>query len=134
MTHAAHHAFVTGFNTIALVSVAVAALGAVAAYALVRPRDFVGAGHPTQALSEPAPAHHDLVVPDRITPPIPDTLSNQDALPLRAGATANAGLDPSGATHPLVAKNRDPSLAGGLRAAGPILTPQPTDFTKGWKG
>ena len=34
----------TGFNTIALVTVAVAAVGAVAAYALVRPRDFVGAG------------------------------------------------------------------------------------------
>jgi hypothetical protein len=44
VTNAAHHAFVTGFNTIALVTVAVAAVGAVAAYALVRPRDFVGAG------------------------------------------------------------------------------------------
>jgi hypothetical protein len=33
---AAHHAFVTGFNTIALVSVAVAAVGCVAGYALVR--------------------------------------------------------------------------------------------------
>jgi hypothetical protein len=32
---AAHHAFVTGFNTIALVSVAVAAVGCVAGYALV---------------------------------------------------------------------------------------------------
>jgi hypothetical protein len=38
---AAHHAFVTGFNTIALVSVVVAAVGSVAGYALVRPRDFV---------------------------------------------------------------------------------------------
>jgi hypothetical protein len=40
---AAHHAFVTGFNTIAMVSVAVAAVGCVAGYALVRSRDFVGA-------------------------------------------------------------------------------------------
>ena len=36
---AAHHAFVTGFNTIAMVSVAVAAVGSVAGYALVRSRD-----------------------------------------------------------------------------------------------
>ena len=41
---AAHHAFVTGFNTIALVSVAVAAIGSVAGYVLVRSRDFVVAG------------------------------------------------------------------------------------------
>jgi hypothetical protein len=43
----AHHAFVTDFHTIALVSVAVAAVGSVAGYALVRSRDFVvapGAG------------------------------------------------------------------------------------------
>ena len=42
---AAHHAFVTGFNTVALVSVAVAG------YALVRSRDFVGA----DAAAAPAP-------------------------------------------------------------------------------
>jgi hypothetical protein len=52
---AAHHAFVTGFNTIALMSVAVAAVGAVAGYALVRPRDFVVAGGPAPAPPEPAP-------------------------------------------------------------------------------
>jgi hypothetical protein len=38
---AAHHAFVTGFNTIAMVTVAVAAVGSVAGYVLVRSRDFV---------------------------------------------------------------------------------------------
>jgi hypothetical protein len=52
---AAHHAFVTGFNTIALVSVAVAAVGSVAGYALVRPRDFV-VGGPAAAPPEPARA------------------------------------------------------------------------------
>jgi hypothetical protein len=40
---------VTGFNTIALVSVAVAAVGTVAAYALVRSRDFVTGGRPAPA-------------------------------------------------------------------------------------
>jgi predicted MFS family arabinose efflux permease len=50
---AAHHAFVTGFNTIALVSVAVAAVGCVAGYALVRSRDFVGGGRPAAAPPEP---------------------------------------------------------------------------------
>jgi hypothetical protein len=45
---------VTGFNAIALVSVAVAAVGCVAAYALVRSRDFVGA--PAGAAPEPARA------------------------------------------------------------------------------
>jgi Major Facilitator Superfamily len=49
LVDAAHHAFVTGFNAIALVSVAVAAVGSVAGYALVRPRDFVGAGSPAAA-------------------------------------------------------------------------------------
>jgi hypothetical protein len=49
VVHAAHHAFVTGFNTIALVSVAVAAVGSVAGYALVRSRDFVAAGRPAAA-------------------------------------------------------------------------------------
>jgi EmrB/QacA subfamily drug resistance transporter len=53
--HAAHHAFVTSFNTIALVSVAVAAVGAVAGYVLVRPRDFVGSARPAAAPAEPAP-------------------------------------------------------------------------------
>jgi hypothetical protein len=52
---AAHHAFVTGFNAIALVSVVVAAVGSVAGYALVRPRDFVAAGDPAPA-PEPAQA------------------------------------------------------------------------------
>ena len=54
VANAAHHAFVTGFNTIARVSVAVAAAGAVAGYALVRSRDFVGAGGPAPAPPEPA--------------------------------------------------------------------------------
>jgi hypothetical protein len=56
LAHAAHHAFVTGFNTIAMVSVAVAAVGAVAGYALVRQRDFVVGGRPTAARPEPQPA------------------------------------------------------------------------------
>jgi hypothetical protein len=55
LAHAAHHAFVTGFNTIALVSVAVAAVGAVAGYALVRSRDFVAGGGPAAA-APPEPA------------------------------------------------------------------------------
>jgi len=53
---AAHHAFVRGFNTIALVSVAVAAVGSVAGYALVRSRDFVAGGGPAAAPPEPARA------------------------------------------------------------------------------
>src|SRR6516162_3986978 len=53
---AARHAFVTGFNTIALVSVAIAAVGAVAGYALVRSRDFVAAGGPAPAPPKPAAA------------------------------------------------------------------------------
>jgi hypothetical protein len=40
---AAHHAFVTGFNTIALVSVAVAAVGSVAGYP-PEPGAVVGGG------------------------------------------------------------------------------------------
>ena len=52
----AHHAFVTGFNTIAMVSVAVAAVGSVAGYALVRSRDFVGSGGPAAPPPEPQPA------------------------------------------------------------------------------
>jgi hypothetical protein len=56
VAHAAHHAFVTGFNTIALVSVAVAAVGSVAGYALVRSRDFVGGGDQAAAPPEPARA------------------------------------------------------------------------------
>ena len=57
VVHAAHHAFVTGFNTIAMVSVAVAAVGAVAGYALVRSRDFVTGGSPAAAPPEPTRAH-----------------------------------------------------------------------------
>ena len=53
VVHAAHHAFVTGFNTIALVGVAVAAVGSVAGYALVRSRDFVTGGGPAAAPPEP---------------------------------------------------------------------------------
>jgi hypothetical protein len=52
--HAAHHAFMTGFNTIAMMSVAVAAMGAAAGYALLRSRDFVDSGHPTPAPPQPA--------------------------------------------------------------------------------
>jgi hypothetical protein len=54
VTQAAHHAFITGFNTVALVSVAVAAVGCVAGYALVRSRDFVAGGGPAAAPPEPA--------------------------------------------------------------------------------
>jgi EmrB/QacA subfamily drug resistance transporter len=49
LVHAAHHAFVMGFNTIALMSVAVAAVGAISGYALVRPRDFVTSAGPAMA-------------------------------------------------------------------------------------
>ncbi len=69
VANAAHHAFVTGFNTIALVSVIVAALGALAGYALVRPRDFVGAGSPPAAPPEPARTRHDFDVAGRGAPP-----------------------------------------------------------------
>jgi hypothetical protein len=47
---------VTGFNTIAMVTVAVAAVGSVAGYALVRSRDFVGVGAPAPPEPEPEPA------------------------------------------------------------------------------
>jgi hypothetical protein len=56
VVHAAHHAFVTGFNTVALVSVGVAAVGSLAGYALVRSRDFVVAPATAAAPPEPAPA------------------------------------------------------------------------------
>jgi hypothetical protein len=56
VVHVAHHAFVTGFNTIALVSVAVAAVGSVAGYALVRSRDFVVTPEAAAAPPEPQPA------------------------------------------------------------------------------
>jgi hypothetical protein len=56
VVNAAHHAFVSGFNTIAMVTVAVAAVGSVAGYALVRSRDFVGVGAPAAAPPEQAPA------------------------------------------------------------------------------
>src|SRR5262249_26959311 len=49
LVQAAHHAFVTGFNTIALVSVAVAAVGALAGYALVPPRGLVTRADPALA-------------------------------------------------------------------------------------
>ena len=55
VANAAHHAFVTGFNIIALVSVAVAAV--VAGYVLVRSRDFVPpAATPAPVPPEPARA------------------------------------------------------------------------------
>jgi hypothetical protein len=44
------------FNTIALVSVAVGAVGSAAGYALVRSRDFVAGGGPEAAPPEPARA------------------------------------------------------------------------------
>ena len=46
----------TGFNTIAMVTVVVAAVGSVAGYALVRSRDFVGAPDAAAAPPEPAGA------------------------------------------------------------------------------
>jgi hypothetical protein len=52
----AHHAFVTGFNTIELVSVAVATVGSVAGYALVRSRDFVAVGGPAPEPAQAAPS------------------------------------------------------------------------------
>jgi hypothetical protein len=64
VVEAAHHAFVTGFNTIALVSVAVAAVGSVAGYALVRSRDFVVGGGPAAAPPEPSRAQAAVGVPD----------------------------------------------------------------------
>jgi hypothetical protein len=70
VVNAARHAFVTGFNTIALVSVIVAALGAVAGYALVRSRDFVGAGRPAAAPPGPPPAHRDSHVAARGAPEV----------------------------------------------------------------
>jgi hypothetical protein len=56
LAKAAHHAFVTGFNTIALISVAVAAIGSVAGYVLVRQRDFVPVGAPASAPPMPTRA------------------------------------------------------------------------------
>jgi hypothetical protein len=55
VVQAAHHAFVTSFNAIAPMSVAVAALGSLAGYALVRPRDFVAVGGPAAAPPKPKP-------------------------------------------------------------------------------
>jgi hypothetical protein len=46
----------TGFNSIAMVDVAVAAIGCVAGYALVRSRDFVAAGGSAAAAPQPARA------------------------------------------------------------------------------
>jgi hypothetical protein len=56
VVHAAHHAFITGFNTIALVGVAVALIGSFAGYALVRQRDFVAPAAAAPAPPEPAQA------------------------------------------------------------------------------
>jgi hypothetical protein len=67
---AAHHAFVTGFNTIAMVSVVVAAVGCVAGYALVRSRDFVGAlvpAPPEPARAQETPTEHASTILDSIT-------------------------------------------------------------------
>jgi EmrB/QacA subfamily drug resistance transporter len=58
LTDAAHHAFVTGFNTIAMVTFALAAIGSVAGYALVRSRDFVVPGVPPAQQPAPAQAAH----------------------------------------------------------------------------
>ena len=60
---AAHHAFVTGFNTIAMVSVAVAAVGSAAGYALVRSRDFVASGRGAVAPPERVPVEPDPARP-----------------------------------------------------------------------
>jgi EmrB/QacA subfamily drug resistance transporter len=57
IAHAAHQAFVSGFNTVALVAMAVATLGSLAGYALVRGRDFVTQpGAPERAREAPEPA------------------------------------------------------------------------------
>jgi EmrB/QacA subfamily drug resistance transporter len=56
VVQAAHHAFITGFNTIAMVGVAVALVGSVAGYALVRQRDFVAPGAAAPAPPEPVEA------------------------------------------------------------------------------
>jgi EmrB/QacA subfamily drug resistance transporter len=53
---AAHHAFVTGFNTIAMVAFALAAVGSAAGYVLVRSRDFVVPVETAVASPEPARA------------------------------------------------------------------------------
>ena len=55
VVHAAHHAFVTGFNTIAMVSVAVAAVGCVAGTPWCA-RETSSPGGPAAAPAEPAPA------------------------------------------------------------------------------
>ncbi|MEA2448786.1 MAG: hypothetical protein QOG63_718 [Thermoleophilaceae bacterium] len=56
LAHAAHHAFVSGFNTICLVSMVIAAVGSLAAYALVRSRDFVASRAAPGPEPEPQPA------------------------------------------------------------------------------
>jgi hypothetical protein len=76
VAHAARHAFVTGFNTIALVSVVVAALGSLAGYALVRSRDFVGAGRPAATPPEPPPTDRDSQVAARGAPAVSNTRSH----------------------------------------------------------
>jgi hypothetical protein len=76
VANAARHAFVTGFNTIALVSVVVAALGALAGYALIRSRDFVGTGRPPAAPPQPPATHRDSQVAARVAPATPNTRSH----------------------------------------------------------
>jgi EmrB/QacA subfamily drug resistance transporter len=51
LARSAHHAFITGFNTIVLVAMSIAIVGSLAGYALVRSRDFVSSGR-----AAPAPA------------------------------------------------------------------------------
>ena len=62
----------TGFNTIAMVSVAVAAVGSVAGYALVRSRDFVGAAarlrlRRSRARASEAPTEYASIILDSTT-------------------------------------------------------------------
>jgi EmrB/QacA subfamily drug resistance transporter len=49
LTDLAHHAFISGMNTLLIVSVAVALIGAIGTAILVRPRDFVAHGAPAAA-------------------------------------------------------------------------------------
>src|SRR5215213_11991607 len=49
ISEAANQAFVAGFNTILLVGVAIAVVGAISALVLVRQRDFVAVGAPEGA-------------------------------------------------------------------------------------
>jgi hypothetical protein len=53
---AAHQAFINGFNTIILVAFAVAVVGSLAGYALVRSSDFVASGPALSPEAEPVAA------------------------------------------------------------------------------